>query len=83
MEQIDVFEFKAVYLRVLERIRQTGEPIEILENGEPLAIVHPAPVRSRKGAYGAMRSTLRGPVGDLIQPVDGVEWDALRSPTIA
>lgn len=83
MEQIDVSEFKAVCLRLLERIRQTGEPIEILKNGEPLAIVHPAPVRSRKGAYGAMRSTLRGPVGDLIQPVDGVEWDALRSPTIA
>ena len=78
MEQINVSEFKAVCLRLLERVRQTGEPIEILKNGEPLAIVHPAPVRSRKGTFGAMKSTLRGPVGDLIQPVDGIEWDALQ-----
>ena len=78
MEQINVSEFKAVCLRLLERVRQTGEPIEILKNGEPLAVVYPAPARSRKEAYGAMRSTLRGPVGDLIQPVDGIEWDVLQ-----
>ena len=82
MEQINVSECKAVCLRLLERIRQTGEPIEILKNGEPLAILPPAPVRSRKGGFGAMRSTLRGPVSNLIQPDDGVEWDALRSPMI-
>jgi len=78
MEQINVSEFKAVCLRLLERVRQTGEPIEILKNGEPLAIVHPAPIRSRKGAFGALKSTLRGPVGDLIQPVAGIEWDVLQ-----
>jgi prevent-host-death family protein len=76
MEQINVSEFKAVCLRLLERVRQTGEPIEILKNGEPLAIVHPAPARSRKGAFGAMRTTLRAPAGDLVQPFKGVEWEA-------
>ena len=78
MEQINVSEFKAICLRLLERVRQTGEPIEILKNGEPLAIVHPAPIRSRKGAFGALKTTLRAPVGDLIQAVDGIEWDALQ-----
>lgn len=78
MEQINVSEFKAICLRLLERIRQTGEPIEILKNGEPLAIVYPAPARSRKKAFGALKSTLRGQLAHLIEPVDGVEWDALK-----
>ena len=78
MEKINVSEFKATCLGLLERVRQTGEPIEILKNGQPLAIVHPAPGRSRKGAFGALKSTLHAPVGDLIQPLDGIEWDALQ-----
>lgn len=78
MEQINVSEFKATCLRLLEKVRQTGEPIEILKNGEPLAIVHPASPRSRKSAFGALKSTLRGPVGDLIEPMDGIEWEALQ-----
>lgn len=77
MEQINVSEFKATCLRLLEKVRQTGEPIEILKNGEPLAIVHAASPRPRKGAFGALKSTLRGPVGDLVEPVDGIEWEAL------
>ena len=78
MEQINVSEFKATCLRLLERVRQTGEPIEILKNGEPLAIVHAAAPRSRKGAFGALKSTLRGPVGDLVEPLDGNEWESLQ-----
>lgn len=78
MEQINVSEFKATCLRLLEKVRQTGEPIEILKNGEPLAIVHPALPRSRKGAFGALKSTLRGPAGELVEPLDGIEWEALQ-----
>lgn len=79
MKQINVSEFKATCLGLLEQIRQTGEPIEILKNGEPLAIVHPASPRSRKGAYGALKTTLRGPLGDLTQPVEGLEWEAIKT----
>lgn len=78
MEQISVSEFKAVCLRLLEKVRQTGEPIEILKNGVPLAIVHPALPRSRNGAYGALKSTLRAPVGDLLEPIEGIEWEAME-----
>ncbi len=78
MHQINVSEFKAVCLRLLEQVRQTGEPIEILKNGELLAIVHPPPSKDRKKSFGAMKGTLLGPVGDLITPVEGIEWDALR-----
>ena len=77
MERINVSEFKAVCLRLLEQVRQTGEPIEILKNGEPLAIVYPAPARDRKSSFGAMKHTLKKPAGDLITPVD-VDWEVLR-----
>ena len=78
MRQINVSEFKAVCLRLLEEVRQTGEPIEILKNGEPLAIVHPARPRSRKGTFGAMHSSLIEPVGDIVQPLEDVEWEAMK-----
>lgn len=80
MEQVSVSEFKAVCLRLLEKVRQTGEPIEILKNGQPLAIVYPASPRSRAGAFGALKSTLRAPLGDLTQPLEAVEWEVLDDP---
>ena len=79
MTQINVSEFKAVCLRVIEEIRQTGKPVEILKNGRPVAVVHPAPAASRKAAYGALKSTLTGLPGDLISPLDERDWEALRS----
>jgi prevent-host-death family protein len=78
MKQVNVSEFKAICLRLLEDVRQTGQPIEILKNGKPLAVVHPAPATSRKAAFGALRSSLSGPVGDLVSPLDESEWEALR-----
>ena len=74
MKQIDVSEFQATCPRFLEKVCQTGEPIEILKNGEPLAIVQAASPRRKQSAFGALKSTLRGPVGDLIEP----EWEALQ-----
>jgi prevent-host-death family protein len=78
VEKINVSEFKATSLGLLEKVRQTVEPIEILKNGVPLAVVHPALPLSRAGAFGAMKSTLRAPLGDLTQPVEGVEWEVLE-----
>lgn len=77
MERINVSEFKAVCLRLLEQVRQTGEPLEILKNGVTLAVVYPPPRMSRKSAYGALKGTLKGPVGDLVSPVATEDWEAL------
>ena len=76
MEQIDDPDFKTTRLRFLERMDQTGEPIKIFENGEPSAIVHALSSRSRNRAFGALKSTLRGPLGDLVEPITGNEWEA-------
>lgn len=78
MKRINVSEFKAVCLRLLEEVRQTGQPVEILKNGKPLAVVHPPPTASRKNAFGCLKSSLTGPVGDLISPLNERDWDVLR-----
>lgn len=78
MEQVNVSEFKAVCLRLLERVRSTGQPLQILKNGKPLAVVYPPASSAPRTAFGSLRDTLRGPVGDLIEPVAAGDWEALR-----
>lgn len=79
MLTVNVSEFKATCLRLLEQVRQTGEPIQILKNGTPLAIVQPPAInQDRKRARGSMKGTLLEPIGDLMAPFDDVEWDAMK-----
>ncbi len=78
MQKINVSEFKAICLRLLEQIRQTGQPIEVLKNGEPLVVVYPPiSTKKRKKSFGVLRSSINGTVGDLIEPVDDFNWDAI------
>lgn len=80
MENINISEFKAICLRLLEQIRQTGEPIQVLKNGEPIVVVYPAPIRSeRSRSFGALRGTLVGPEEDLISPLKDIVWEATES----
>ncbi len=76
MESINVSEFKAICLRLLERIRQSGQPIQVLKNGEPLVVVYPAPSKSRQRTYGALKDSLKSTPADLTAPLEGVEWEA-------
>ena len=76
MESFNVSEFKAICLRLLERIRQTGQPIQVLKNGEPLVVVYPAPSKNRKQTFGALKESLNGAPADLTAPLEGVEWEA-------
>lgn len=69
MHQVDVSALIAACSRLLEQVRRTGEPIEIRKDGQPLAVVYPPPQSARRGAFGAMKESLRGPVGDLVSPV--------------
>lgn len=77
MEQVNVSEFKAICLRLLERVRQTGEPIEVLKNGLPLVVVYPPQKAAKPSAFGVLKATLVGPAGDLMEPVAGDQWEVL------
>ncbi len=79
MQKINVSEFKAVCLRLLEQIRQTRQPVEVLKNGEPLVVVYPPEnSKKRKKTFGVLKKTVTGKVGDLIGPVNDIKWDVLE-----
>ena len=77
MEAINISEFKAKCLAILERIARTGERITILKRGRPIAQIHPAV----HGGDTYPQQTLRGSVefvGDIVDPVVASEdWEAL------
>ncbi len=78
MKQVNVTEFKSHCLQLLEEARRTGEPIEVIKRGKPLATVTPAPSTAtyRPGMF---RDSVKI-VGDIL--VDGsnlgIEWDAMK-----
>lgn len=78
MDHIAVSKFKATCLAVLERVRQTGEPILVTKRGEALVEIVPAkqPTEgNRRLGTMAGRASI---VGDVIAPAgDANDWDAL------
>jgi prevent-host-death family protein len=79
MDQVNVSEFKATCLRLLDRVRETGQPLAILKNGKPLAVVQPPPGAQGKAAFGAMKASLfSGPLGDVTTPLKESQWEVLR-----
>jgi len=79
MQKINVSESKAVCLRLFDRVRETGEPLEILKNGKPLAVVLPPTTKQSKGGFGSMKTKVfSGPLGDVMEPVGELKWEVLR-----
>ena len=77
MLSIQVSEFKATCLSVIERVRQTGQPVLITKHGEPVAELVPARPQAkgkREGFLGSMRGTAEL-AGDIVSPVlSDEEW---------
>jgi len=77
MEAINISEFKAKCLAILERISRTGERITILKHGKAIAQILPAV----PGGDTFPQQTLQGTVefvGDIVDPVVVSEdWEAL------
>jgi len=73
-----ISEFKATCLAVLERVRQTGQPVLVTRRGEPIAEIVPPPAATRRSLLGSGRGTGKI-LGDILAPVvEESEWDALR-----
>ncbi|MCP3997614.1 MAG: type II toxin-antitoxin system Phd/YefM family antitoxin [bacterium] len=79
METIAISRFKATCLSLLERVRNTGEPILVTKRGTPIAQVLPPPPPEpvKKSAFGCMRGTTRQ-LGDIVAPVAEGDWEVLR-----
>jgi prevent-host-death family protein len=76
METISISKFKATCLALLERVRQTGEPIVITKRGVPIAQVVPPPPSADKPPvlFGAMKGRMEIR-GDIVGPTSSIdEW---------
>jgi prevent-host-death family protein len=74
--RITAAEFKAKCLKLMDQVEATGDPIVITKRGVPVAELGPV-----RGTSGSLIGCLRGRieiVGDIIGPIDGVTWEAMR-----
>ena len=78
MEEIAISKFKATCLAVMERVRQTGQPVLVTRFGEPVAeIVPPSPPRRPEGWLGCLAGTAEI-TGDIVSPSgDPEDWEVL------
>ncbi len=77
MKMIPAREFKARCMKLLDRVRETREPVLITKRGVPVAKLVPAEEGSR-GILGCMAGTFEI-VGDIVSPLTSPQdWYALR-----
>lgn len=70
MVSIQVSEFKATCLSVIERVRKTGQAVLITKHGVPVAELvpsRPQAKRKRQGFLGSMRGSA-SLAGDIVSP---------------
>jgi prevent-host-death family protein len=76
--QIPISEFPELLQQRLSQVQQTGTPLAVTQNGEPLVVVYPVPVKSRRAPFGVAKGT--GQVlSDIVEPVlPESTWEVLQ-----
>ena len=78
METIAISKFKATCLKLLERVKNTGEPLLITKKGSPIALVTPPPrLPKKRSAFGSMKGSIRIK-GDIVSPLPEEDWEVLK-----
>jgi len=79
MEEIAISKFKATCLAVLEKVKQTGQPILVTRFGHPVAqIIPPAPIKRAPKFGTAVGLTIHG---DIVGPITDIsDWEAAQDP---
>lgn len=78
MQVIAISKFKATCLSLLEKVKNTGQPLVVTKKGKAIALISPPPVSSKKGVFGCMKGTARI-VGDIVSPLPEEDWEVLRN----
>ena len=77
METINASHFKARCLKILDRVRETGERIVILKRGRPVAELWPPSRAESRHPQSELEGTVTV-VGDIVGPVVPEEdWESL------
>ena len=77
MQTIKASEFKAKCLFLMDQVARTGEPLLVTKHGKPVAELRPAGARRPPTPFGLHRGRIKI-LGDIIEPVDEEEWEALK-----
>lgn len=72
MDSIQVSEFKAKCLALVERVHQTGECLIVTKNGHPVAELHPYRGGKAESPFGLHKDTQI--LGDILAPLED-EWN--------
>ena len=73
MRKIKASEFKAKCLKLMDEVADTGEPVIITKNGQPISQLVPYR-RKPDTLFGIMRGSVVF-MGDVTSPIDE-EWEA-------
>jgi hypothetical protein len=76
MQQIAVSKFKSTCLAVIEDVRRTRKPVQLMRYGRPIAMIVPSEQEPRKRRLGGMRNKFEI-IGDIVGPIaPSDEWTA-------
>ena len=75
MQTIQISEFKAKCLSLVDEVANSGEILVVTKNGRPVAEVHPYS-GGRMGSPFGLHPGLKV-LGDVVSPLDPDDWDAL------
>ena len=77
MQTIKASEFKAKCLALMDEVARTGEPIQVTKNGKPIVELRPVSTARAPSPFGLHRGRLEV-LGNIMEPVDPDDWDALK-----
>lgn len=76
MQTIQISEFKAKCLALVDAVASSGEVLVVTKNGRPVAEIHPYS-GGREGSPFGMHRELQI-LGDILGSIDEDSWDALK-----
>ena len=80
MEEIAISKFKATCLAILQRVKQSGQPILITRFGHPVAEIRP-PGSLHPARRIGQRTHTGVILGDILGPIDDEsDWEAAQEP---
>ncbi|MFC1526587.1 type II toxin-antitoxin system Phd/YefM family antitoxin [Candidatus Latescibacterota bacterium] len=72
--QIPAGRFKAICLKLMDQVQQTGEEVLITKHGKPVARLVPVDETAAQPLYGYLRDAVQIH-GDIVAPLDE-NWEA-------
>lgn len=78
MNTVNVSDFKARLLALVEEIATSGQPLMVTKHGRPIVQVIPATDKSQRPVPGTLRHTLIHVDDDIVSPI--LEWACMEEP---